>query len=69
MLSTVAYIHKHLTPFYAEGEVKAFIRWLMEDIAHIPHYRLVMMNETLDDETKTKIVDATERLARFEPIQ
>ena len=69
MLSTVAYIHKHLTPFYAEGEVKAFIRCLMEDIAHIPPYRLVMMDETLDDETKTKIVDATERLARFEPIQ
>ena len=69
MLSTVAYIHKHLTPFYAEGEVKAFIRWLMEDIAHIPPYRLVMMDETLDDETKTKIVDATERLARFEHIQ
>ncbi|HBK29298.1 MAG TPA: peptide chain release factor N(5)-glutamine methyltransferase [Parabacteroides sp.] len=69
MLSTVAYIRERLSPFYREGEIKSFICWLMEDLAGIPPYRLIMMEDELDENTKKKITDATERLARFEPIQ
>ena len=69
MLSTITYIRERLSSLYSERDINTFIRWLMEEIAHVPPYRLIMKDEKLEKKVKEKIIEATERLTKFEPIQ
>lgn len=69
MKNARAYLHEQLDAFYPEEEVNALIRWIMEDVCHLPPYRLLLAESVLSEEQRTKIEQLTERLVRQEPIQ
>ena len=69
MKSVLAYIHNRLDSVYSAEEIREFARWMMEEVCHIPPYRLLVADDVLPDIQRQEICRIVDRLAKQEPIQ
>lgn len=69
MKKALAKIHQQLDALYPPGELRELIRWMMEEVAGIPPYRLLLLDDVLTDKQRLQIEVIVDRLAKKEPIQ
>ena len=69
MKKALAKIHQQLDALYPSGELRELIRWIMEEVAGIPPYRLLLLDDVLTDKQRLQIEVIVDRLAKKEPIQ
>lgn len=69
MKKALAKIHQQLDALYPPGELRELIRWMMEEVAGIPPYRLLLVDDVLTDKQRLQIEVIVDRLAKKEPIQ
>lgn len=69
MKKVLAKIHQQLDALYPPGELRELIRWMMEEVAGIPPYRLLLADDVLTDKQRLQIEVIVDRLAKEEPIQ
>lgn len=69
MKQALAKIHQQLDALYPPGELRELIRWMMEEVAGIPPYRLLFADDVLTEHQRQQIDAMVERLAKKEPIQ
>ena len=69
MKKALAKIHQQLDALYPPGELRELIRWMMEEVAGIPPYRLLLLDDVLTDKQRLQIEAIVDRLAKKEPIQ
>lgn len=69
MKETLSIINKRLSSIYSSGELRELVRWMMEKVAGIPPYRLLLGDDILSDDQRLKIIKIVERLEKEEPIQ
>lgn len=69
MKKALAKIHQQLDALYPSGELRELIRWIMEEVAGIPPYRLLLLDDALTDKQRLQIEVIVDRLAKKEPIQ
>lgn len=69
MKKALAKIHQQLDALYPPGELCELIRWMMEEVAGIPPYRLLLLDDVLTDKQRLQIDAIVDRLAKKEPIQ
>ena len=69
MKKALAKIHQQLDALYPPGELRELIRWMMEEVAGIPPYRLLLADDVLTDKQRLQIEVIVDRLAKKEPIQ
>ena len=69
MKQALAKIHQQLDALYPPGELRELTRWMMEEVAGIPPYRLLFADDVLTEHQRQQIDAMVERLAKKEPIQ
>lgn len=69
MKKTLAKIHRQLDALYPPEELRELIRWIMEEVAGIPPYRLLLAEDELTDKQRLQAEAIADRLAKKEPIQ
>ena len=69
MKKALAKINQQLDDLYQSGELRELIRWIMEEVAGIPPYRLLLLDDVLTDKQRLQIEVIVDRLAKKEPIQ
>jgi release factor glutamine methyltransferase len=70
MTETIAYINHTLKDLYPPGEIKSFIRLIMDHVCGLqPHQLLMCKSNELSDTEKKEIEAITERLRQQEPVQ
>ena len=69
MKRALAEIHRQLDALYSPEELRELIRWMMEEVAGIPPYRLLLADDILTQEQQSQISAMVARLAKKEPLQ
>ncbi|NDV54968.1 peptide chain release factor N(5)-glutamine methyltransferase [Parabacteroides sp. 52] len=70
MTQALAYIQSSLEGLYPAGEIRSFTRLIMEEVCHIPPYKLLSdKDRELSDNENKRITEIIDRLRQAEPIQ